>query len=104
MPTNSFVVVAHFRAKPGKENDLERLLLSLVEPTRQEQGCLRYDLHRDEQDPSQFLFYEIWADREAWDAHMLSAHLKAFKPAVEPYLAEPLRLWQMRQLEPVSQA
>ena len=103
MPTNGFVVVAHFRAKSGKEDDLEGLLLSLVEPTRLERGCLLYDLHRDEQDPSQFLFYEIWANREVWDAHMVSPHLEAFKPAVEEYLAEPLQLWRMRQVEPGSQ-
>lgn len=100
MPTSGFVVVAHFRAKPGKEDDLERLLLSLVEPTRQERGCLLYDLHRDLQDPSQFLFYEIWANREVWDAHMASPHLDAFKPVVDDFLAGPLQIWQMRQIEP----
>ncbi|MCL4782028.1 MAG: antibiotic biosynthesis monooxygenase [Bryobacterales bacterium] len=100
MPTNNFVVAAHFRAKPGKEKDLESLLLSLVGSTRQEAGCLLYDLHRDETDPSQFLFYEIWANRQAWEAHMASPHLKAFKPVVEENLAEPFQIWQLRQIEP----
>ncbi len=102
MPTDGFVVVAHFHAKPGHEQALERLLMSLVEPTRAERGCLQYDLHRDEQDPRQYLFYEIWASREAWDAHMAAPHLKAFASSVEEFLAEPLRLWQMRQMEPVA--
>lgn len=100
MPTNGFVVVAHFRAKTGRRQELERLLLSLVAPTRAETGCLQYDLHRDEQDPDQFLFYEIWASREAWDAHMASPHLNTFKDTVDQFLAEPFRLWQMRQVEP----
>lgn len=100
MPTNDFVVAAHFRAKPGNEDALERLLLGLVERTRQEAGCLLYDLHRDERDPSQFLFYEIWANRQVWEAHMESPHLESFKPVVEDLLAEPLQIWQLRQIEP----
>ena len=100
MPTNNFVVFAHFRAKPGNEEDLERLLLGLVEHTRQETGCQLYDLHRDELDPSQFLFYEIWANRQVWEAHMAAPHLAEFKPLAENLVAEPIRIWQMRQIEP----
>lgn len=100
MPTNGLVIVAHFRALPGKEDALESLLLSLVEPTRKEQGCIQYDLHRDLEDPAQFLFYEIWASRESWDAHMVTPHLESLKAVVGDYLAEPLRVWQMRQIEP----
>ncbi len=104
MPTSNFVVVAHFRARPGKAEDLESLLLGLVGRTREEDGCLLYDLHRDETDASQFLFYEIWANRQVWEAHMNSAHIEALKTVVEDYLAEPLQIWQMRQIEPTTRA
>jgi quinol monooxygenase YgiN len=100
MPTNGLVIVAHFRALPGKEDALERLLLGLVEPTRKEEGCVQYDLHRDREDPAQFLFYEIWTDRGSWDAHLVTPPLEALKATVGDYLAEPLRVWQMRQIEP----
>jgi quinol monooxygenase YgiN len=100
MPTNGLVIVAHFRALPGKEDALEQLLMGLVGPTRSEHGCVLYDLHRDLQDPAQFLFYEIWTDRESWDAHMVTPHLEELKATVGDYLAEPLRVWQMRQIEP----
>src|SRR5688500_5916632 len=39
-------VVAIFVAAPGKENELEELLSTLVEPTRKEAGCIKYDLLR----------------------------------------------------------
>ncbi|MGK7654483.1 putative quinol monooxygenase [Roseovarius sp. B08] len=34
-----------------------------------EPGCLRYDLHRDRDDPARFVMLEAWADAEALEAH-----------------------------------
>ena len=38
-------VLAHMRAKPGKEQDLHNALEALIEPTSQEEGYVNYDLH-----------------------------------------------------------
>ena len=52
-----FLVVA-LRAKPGKEEQLKRDLRAVVEPSRQEPGCLRYELFEDRSDSSLFVFIE----------------------------------------------
>lgn len=100
MPTNAFVIVASFRATAEKADALEARLLQLVPLTRAEPGCVQYDLHRDLLDPQDFLFYEIWASRDAWDAHMATSHIADLKAEVGAYLDTPLRLWQMKQIEP----
>jgi len=41
----NLTVVAHVHAQAGKEDALREALLTLVEPTRREQGCVQYDLH-----------------------------------------------------------
>jgi quinol monooxygenase YgiN len=69
-------VVAEFQAKPGKEEELRRELLALVEPTRGEKGCVQYDVHEEQGKPGHFLFYENWTSRAELDAHADSAHLK----------------------------
>ncbi len=90
MSTKNVVVVATLEAKPGREAELKQLLQSLLEPTRREAGCMQYDLHVSADQPTKFLFYEIWASREALEAHFQSPHLTAALPragelcAVEP--------------------
>jgi quinol monooxygenase YgiN len=70
-------VVAHIHAKPGLEAQLAEVLEGFVEPTRREEGCLRYDLLVDLDQPGRFTFIEVWASREALDAHGRSAHIQA---------------------------
>ena len=85
-------VVAELKAKPGKEEELRRAALALIEPTRQEEGCVQYDLHVHTGDPGRFVFYENWASREHLERHAASAHLKAFGAARSDLLAEPPRV------------
>lgn len=76
-------IVAKITAKPGHEAQVRAALTALIAPTLQEDGCLQYDLHVDNDAPGVFLFFENWTSRETWQAHMQSAHVKANGPATE---------------------
>ena len=71
-------VIAKLKAKAGCEEQLGEVLKGLVAPTRAEQGCITYDLHRSHEDPGVFIFYETWETRPLWEAHMQSPHLTVF--------------------------
>jgi quinol monooxygenase YgiN len=88
-------VVAAFVARPGKEAELRAVLAGLVEPTRQEAGCLNYDLHHSADDPAKFLFHENWTSKAHLDAHLQSAHIQALLPRVDELCAEApqITLW-----------
>jgi quinol monooxygenase YgiN len=62
-------VVVNIKAKPGLDMQAREALLNAVAPTRAEAGCLGYDLHQSASDPTEFLFYENWADEDAFKAH-----------------------------------
>lgn len=66
------MVVLHSR--PGQEILLEAELRALISPTRKEEGCLAYELHRCVDNASAFLLHEIWATRDAHTAHTKTAH------------------------------
>ena len=83
MSAKIVTVVATFHAKPGKETELKAALTALVAPTRQEAGCLYYDLHILPEDPAKFLFHENWTSQAQLDAHLQSAHIKALLPRVD---------------------
>ncbi len=74
-------VVAKVAARPDSVEDLKAELLKLVEPTRQEQGCLKYDLHQDNQDPALFIFYETWESAQCLEKHINSDHYQAYAGA-----------------------
>ena len=77
MPT--LTVVAELKAKLGKEQQLQEMLAALLEPSRQDPGCINYDLHVGAEDPGFFLFYETWESKALWEQHMEAPHLQAFK-------------------------
>ena len=76
-------IVANIKAKPDKVDLVKTELLKLITMTRNEQGCVNYDLHQDNDNPAQFIFYENWETHELWQAHMGNVHLKEYMQATE---------------------
>jgi quinol monooxygenase YgiN len=74
-----FVVVALY-AKDGAEKDLRRDLIAVVEPSRRDEGNLRYELFADQNDPRRFVFVEHWTDQAAQHKHHTeSEHIRRFQ-------------------------
>jgi quinol monooxygenase YgiN len=72
-------VLALVKAKDGMEETVREELLSLVNPTRSEPGCMNYDLHQATEDKALLMFYENWKSMEDLERHRETAHLKAFR-------------------------
>lgn len=72
------ILVAKLKAKPEHIASVKAGLQGLVAPTRQEAGCIKYDLHQDQKDPSVFIFMEEWESAEHVQNHSVAAHIKAF--------------------------
>jgi len=79
-------VVALIKAKVGKEKMLETILKTMVDPTRQEAGCIQYDLHRDQSDPRMFVFVEKWKSEKDLQAHLASAHIASAMARKEEFI------------------
>ncbi len=77
---NVLTVVARLRAARGKGDALAALLVEQAAAVRaNEPGCLVYRAHRSTRDPDLFLFYEMYADEAALEAHRTAPHLAAFR-------------------------
>jgi len=96
--SRSLTIVARIKAKPGQEDALGGELAKLIESTLVEAGCLQYDMHRDREDPGNFLFFENWETKEQWLAHMESPQLQAFKTAADD-LVDTFELYQMEKVD-----
>ena len=90
MAGRKVTVVATCRAKPGLEGRVRKEILSLVEPTRAEAGCINYDLHVAADNPAHFMLYENWTSKEDLDEHLAMPYLERFKALAPELLAGPL--------------
>jgi len=80
---NNLTIVARVEAKEDKIEFVKSELIKLIEPTRKEAGCIKYELNQDNENPAVFIFYEKWENRELWQDHMNTDHLVAYKEATE---------------------
>ena len=87
LPKDAVALVVAMHAKPGQELLLQAELTALVRPSRNEEGCLLYDLHRSTDVPGDFLFYEIWASREAHTEHTHTQHFLRWNARKDALLA-----------------
>jgi len=89
MADSNVMLVARFNVKAGKEEEVENILVSLVEPTRAEKGCVFYYLHRVKEEKGHFLFYECFRNEEAFNVHVETPYIKGFLDRTDELLAEP---------------
>ncbi|CUR59542.1 Antibiotic biosynthesis monooxygenase [metagenome] len=85
-------VVATIPSKPGSEDGLREALLTLVAATREEEGCLEYDLFESLSAPGTFVTVEAWRSQADLDAHLDSPHLAAAMEASGEHLGGPIAL------------
>ena len=90
MPQDALAVLAVLTAKRGQEAELRGVLEGLVESSRAEGGCLRYDLHVNMDNPREFVFVENWKSGADLDAHFETPHFQEGRDKMAPLLvAEP---------------
>jgi quinol monooxygenase YgiN len=87
LPKGALTLVVFLRAKEGQAVLLEAELRVLVGPTRKEEGCLQYDLHRGADHPGTFLFHEVWETRDHHTAHTKTAHFLRWNARKDSLLA-----------------
>lgn len=97
MSKHTVRVVARIVARPDKVEELRALLMSLIEPTRKEPGCIAYELLQNKADETDFTFVEEWQDDAVLDAHLASPHVReALSKAPALLAAEPdIRRYQV---------
>src|ERR1035441_6855790 len=73
----------------GQEKQVRQELLSLVDPSRKDDGCLNYDLHQALDKPSHFLFHENWTSEAQLERHLQKPELQAVLARLGSLVAEP---------------
>ena len=83
---NPIRVIAQIVAKAGKEDQVKSVLVSLARPTRNEYGCLQYELLQSCRNPSEFVLIEEWETQASLDRHTAATHTRIARAKVENWL------------------
>lgn len=91
-------LVAFLYAQAGKEEELRRRLLALVEASRAEAGCINYDVHQSDEDPTVFVMYENWRERADLDRHFEMPYMKDIVAVLPELLRAPTAMHYLSML------
>ena len=72
MSEKTLRVITHLEAVSGTEEESKSLLLELVEHSRQETGCIKYELLQNNFNAAEFTLVSEWESKAAFQAHLYS--------------------------------
>ena len=93
---SELVVIAHAKAQPGREEEIERALRENAAASRKEAGCGSYAVLRG--DDGTFMTVERWRSHQDFDAHMTTAHVQLLLQTIVPMLSGPPEIKVLREV------
>jgi quinol monooxygenase YgiN len=79
------------KALMEKRTEMMQTLLSMIEPTGKESGCLSHDAFCDIEDKNVFTLFEAWENREYLEHHLRSDRFGVLL-GTKSLLYEPLKI------------
>lgn len=80
--------VTRIVAKSGKGEELKALNEAVCAESRNEPGTLVYVMSRSTENPDEFWYFDVYADKAAFDAHCASGAYKAMLARIGPLVEE----------------
>ena len=78
------------KAKPEYQQEIKNLLYRLPELSKQEEACIRYEVHQSLDDKTIFILNEEWESPEGLHFHNEQAYSKAFFSAFHKLQEQPI--------------
>jgi autoinducer 2-degrading protein len=86
------------RIKPeGRERFLRAIEADALGSERDEPGCIRFNVLKDQQDQNVYYFYEVYRDEAALEAHRAAPHYAIWRAAEDTLDGKP----ELTRCEPV---
>ena len=74
-----FVMLVKLEIKPALLDEFTVAILKNAElSVERDPGCVRFDVLQQQDDPTQWLLYEVYDQEQAWVEHRKAAHFVAF--------------------------
>jgi quinol monooxygenase YgiN len=91
-------VFATIYPKKAHRAEAEAAILQIMEPTRAEAGCRRFDLLRQAGDEEKLYLLEEWDDDAALEQHYAMDYTRAVFARYEAWLDRPVEVVKLRKV------
>ena len=79
------VINAEFNIMPEQKQQFLNEISELIQASKQEEGCLSYQLYQAITDENNFVMVEKWENPQAIELHNTMSHLQEFAKKVPNY-------------------
>jgi autoinducer 2-degrading protein len=75
-----FIMLVKLQVKPEFADEFKDAIVKNAElSVQRDWGCVRFDVLRQQEDPTRWILYEVYDEEQAWVDHRAAAHFLAFK-------------------------
>jgi quinol monooxygenase YgiN len=92
---SKIIVLASFYPKKDKIMEAKKIILSMIKPTRSEEGNEVYNFYEEKNNDTKnisFHLFEIYKDSAALDFHRNTSYFKDYRSKIEDLLAKPIEV------------
>jgi quinol monooxygenase YgiN len=94
----SFHFIVRFEPLPGKEAAFREEMLTVIESSRAETGCLSIHAFESLREPYVFAIHSEWEDEAAFEFHATLPHTVRFLAAAETLLTHSVQGLRLRHI------
>ena len=101
---SKIIVLASFHPKKDKVNEVKEIILSMIKPTRLEEGNELYNFYEEKNKNNKiisFHLFEIYKNSAALDFHRETAHYKDYRSKIEDLLEKPREVKVLSSIDSV---
>ena len=101
---SKIIVLASFYPKKDKNNEVKKIILSMINPTRLEEGNELYNFYEEknnEDESTSFHLFEIYKDSAALDFHRNTSHYKNYRSKIIDLLDRPIEVKVLNSIDSV---
>lgn len=90
--SHEVICIAEIKAKSGMVEALLTELAKLIPLSKQESGCVRYEIHQSVEDENLITFVDRFKDMKAFNFHCETNYIKKYFDDIIPKLADDIKI------------
>jgi len=101
---SKIIVLASFYPKKDKIKEAKEIILSMIKPTRSEEGNELYNFYEEKSNECKsrsFYLFEVYKDSVALDFHKKTSHYKNYRSKIEELLEKPIEVKVLTSIDSI---
>ena len=101
---SKIIVLASFYPKKDKNSEAKEIILSMINPTRSEEGNEVYNFYEEKKDDIKnisFHLFEVYKDSAALDFHRNTSHYKNYRSKIANLLDRPIEVKVLTSIDSI---